>query len=180
MIEAWFTLMSEAMRGSSNAQNAIKMLTGNAVNADYLNRWFGQFMPGLVESNAQSQMFGEWLEEWWKLLGVVPRYRYLEQLERNEDLRRRLEACEKRSAQTLAGSTMNVSDFQEETQKAMGAWGAMMEGVLKTQAQMFQNFLASSKETGETTEETQETEKKPAGPQEQKPKDTKRTTEAEA
>lgn len=160
LIEAWLALMAEAMRGSVKAQEAMKLLTGNIITTDYMHRWLGQFMPGLAESSTQAKFFAEWLEEWWKTLGVVPRYRYLELLERNEELRRKLEACEKRNAQALPFTTpVDISSLQEETQKAIGAWSAMMDGILKAQAEMFRHLLTSGETIAKTAPPAENEEK---------------------
>jgi hypothetical protein len=138
MGEAWFRLMSEAMRGSGYAQEAVRALSSSTTSMHDLSRWMGQFMPAGVGSPAQTELFGEWLEQWWKMMGVVPRYRYLELLERHENLRLRLEECEK--ARKVTGS-MNLQDAQEETRKVMDLWGTMLDGMLKAQSEMMQNFL---------------------------------------
>ncbi|NJN67498.1 MAG: hypothetical protein HC884_12690 [Chloroflexaceae bacterium] len=136
--EAWFRLMSEAMRGSGYAQEAVRALTSSTTSMTDLSRWMTQFLPAGVNTPAQTELFGEWLEQWWKLMGVVPRHRYLELLERHENLRLRLEECEK--ARKVTGS-MNLQDAQEETRKVMDLWGTMLDSMLKTQSEMMQNFF---------------------------------------
>jgi len=153
IIEAWFTLMSEAMRGSSSAQEAMRALTSSSTSTDHMHRWMGQFMPttmGSMSGVAQPELFGEWLEEWWRMMGVVPRHRYLELLERHENLRLRLEECEKTRQER---GLMSMAGTQEETQKAMNMWGSMIDTMLKTQSEMMRNFLPRE-ETPESDEKS--------------------------
>jgi hypothetical protein len=146
MMEAWFNLVSEAMRGSSDAQEAFKALS-SSTSQDEIIRWMGRFMP----SNAvgitppQVEMFSEWVEEWWKMMGVVPRHRYLEVLERNEQLRKRLEEYEK--SRRIPG----MASQQEQSEQVMNMWGSAMENMLKMQAEWMRNFVPSQQEQSETT-----------------------------
>lgn len=140
MLDAWFRLVSEAMGGSSEAQEAFKLLTGASASQDDLMRWMGRFMPAAaaagMAAHPQTEVFGDWVEQWWKVMGVVPRYRYLELLERSEDLRRRLEECEKsRKRVGVAAPTA------EEAQKAISLWGNMMDESLKMQSEWMRRFL---------------------------------------
>ncbi len=156
MIESWFRLMSEAMRGSSEAQEAFRLLTGASTSQDDMMRWMTRFMPaatGMGMGTGQPEMFGEWVEEWWKVMGVVPRHRYLELLERHEDLRRRLEDCEKRTRGSMPNIGMSANP--EEAQKAMNMWGTAMEDMLKMQSQWMQTFFPHQ-EKGETGTEAEE------------------------
>src|SRR5215470_14305131 len=91
--EAWFTLMAEAMRGTKEAQEAFQSLSKGTLDPADLNRWIATFMPGLGSSAAREQPGGpeQWLEDWWRMMGVVPRARYLELLEKYDTLTRRLE-----------------------------------------------------------------------------------------
>jgi hypothetical protein len=93
VMEAWFTLMAEAMKGTKEAQQAFQSLSKATLDPADLNRWMGTFMPGLASSAAPQQAEGpeQWLEDWWRMMGVVPRARYLELLEKYDTLTRRLE-----------------------------------------------------------------------------------------
>ncbi len=140
LLESWLTLMTEAMRGSSSAQEAFRSLTSTAATADNLNRWMLQFMPGAASATAQPELFGEWLEQWWKAMGVVPRHRYLEALERNEHLRMQLETCEKtnRQLQNMSGL---MGPQHEEAQKAMSMWGSAMDDMLRMQSEWMRSLM---------------------------------------
>ncbi len=139
LIEAWFSLMSEAMRGSNDAQEAFKMFSGTSMKADDMSRWMSRFMPTGASANVgQPEMFGEWVEQWWRVMGVVPRQRYLDLLERHESLRLRLEECEKSRKQH---SMLDVSGQQEQAQKALNLWGTTMEDMLKMQADWMRTWF---------------------------------------
>jgi hypothetical protein len=83
------------------------------------------------------------------MMGVVPRYRYLDALERNENLRIRLEECEKsRKMPGLPGMTEQTEEAQKT---AMNLWGSMVEDTLKMQSEWMRNWVpaqAGSEETG--------------------------------
>jgi len=155
MLEAWFRLMTEAMRGSSEAQEAFRLLTGASKTQDDMTRWMTRFMPAAAGmGTGQPEMFGEWVEEWWKVMGVVPRHRYLELLERHEDVRRRLEDCEKRTRSNMP-NIAGMAGNPEEAQKAMNMWGTAMEDMLKMQSQWMQTFFPHQ-EKGEGPPDTEE------------------------
>lgn len=155
LIEAWFSLMSEAMRGSSDAQEAFKMLSGTSMTTDDMSRWMSRFMPtGASMSAGQPEMFGEWVEQWWRAMGVVPRQRYLDLLERNESLRLRLEECEKTRKQH---SMLDVSGQQEQAQKALNLWGTAMEDMLKMQADWMRTWFPKERDATGAQEGAAET-----------------------
>lgn len=143
-MESWFRLVSDAMRGSSEAQNALSMLSGNTMSQDSMMRWMSNFMPAAassIASPAQVEVFGDWVEQWWKTMGVVPRHRYLEALERNELLRTRLDECEK--ARRMPVLSSNVTEQTEHAQKAaMTFWGNMFDETVKMQSEWMKTWAA--------------------------------------
>ncbi len=154
MMEAWFNLMSEAMRGSSDAQQIMKNLSSTTNVSEETLRMMTRFMPpGMMPM--QPEMMNDWLEEWWRMMGVVPRHRYLELLERYELLRSRLEESEKtsRRLQSMLGEKR-----QEEAQKVLDFWGNTLEETLKSQSEWMQMWMP--RQPGNTSE-TQETESSP-------------------
>lgn len=130
-LEAWFTLMAEAVRGTAEAQEAFKALTEASTKPEELQRWQAKFMPpaGAV---VKPEAFEEWLEEWWRMMGVVPRSRYLDLLERHEALRLRLEKAEEtiRSLRAMMGQGQ-----EQEAQKLVNLWETMLQESLKAQAE---------------------------------------------
>lgn len=154
IIDSWFRLMGEAMGGSSEAQDAFKLLTGSSPNQADMLRWMGRFMPAATGMNmSQFEGFEDWIEQWWRVMGVVPRYRYLELLERNEELRRKLEDSEKARKRGLP----NISGQPaEEAQKAMNLWGNMLDETLKLQSDWMRKFVTREGDKEPSEGETRE------------------------
>jgi hypothetical protein len=108
---------------------------------DELLRLMTRFMPaGAVP--VQAEAMNEWLEEYWRMMGVVPRYRYLDLLERYEQLRLRLEENEKASRQL----PMMSAGQPEEAQKVFGLWSSMMEETLKAQQELMKSWTPQNAE----------------------------------
>lgn len=139
-LEAWFTLMAEAARGSAEAQEAFKALAEASANPDELRRWQARFMP-LAGAPAKSEAFEEGLEEWWRMMGVVPRSRYLDLLERYELLRNKLEKAEEtiRTLRAMLGQGQ-----EQEAQRLANLWETMLQESLKTQAEWMRAWAASA------------------------------------
>jgi hypothetical protein len=74
------------------------------------------------------------LEQIWRLLGVVPGYRYEELLQRYDVLRQRVEEAEAGLRQVRR--TMDQQDRQAEAQQALDSWGALLRRTLVAQADL--------------------------------------------
>jgi len=156
MVEAWFRLMNDALRGNSEAQEALKLLTGGSPTPNALLHWTSRFMPASgISGPFHPELFEEWLEQYWKIMGVVPRYRYLELLERNEGLRIRLEKAEKVIQQQRSLTVMNQP---EEAQKVLTLWGNVMEETLRRQGELMQAWLPKDSSEAPGTTEVAQTE----------------------
>jgi len=155
IVEVWFKLMAEAAKGVRDAQEAIQSLA-KVLNPADLNRWLLKFSPNLASPTAyqQAEMFEEWLEEWWRMMGVVPRARYLDLLEKHEALRRQLEKAQ----ETIRGmqEALNHKGQQPYAKNLLNLWNGMLEETLKTQA----DWLKVWKETGQAKEVAGPTDKK--------------------
>lgn len=149
MMEAWFNLMTEAMRGSSDAQQVVRSLSSASLISDDTMRMMMRFMPPGM-SPLPPEVFGEWLEDWWRMMGVVPRHRYLELLERYELLRSRLEESEKttRRLQSMMGEKR-----QEEAKKVLDFWGSTLEETLKAQSEWMRAWMPTPPSQESTSEE---------------------------
>lgn len=150
--EQWLRLMSEAMRGAADAQEAIRALGEMPTTPDQLTRWFGRF--GLGAPSAAPDTFQDWLEESWRMMGVVPRYRYLELLERYELLRQRLEEAEKK-IQKMRTSVLMDKVPEQEAQKVLDLWEGMLQDTLKVQADWMRAWTASSDKKAAPAETSQ-------------------------
>ena len=155
MLEAWFNLMSEAMHGSSDEQHLMKALSGSTNTSEETMRMMMRFMPPGM-GPLQPEAFNEWMEEWWRMMGVVPRHRYLELLERYELLRTRLEESERtsRRLQSMIGEKR-----QEEAQKVLDFWGSSLEETLKAQADWMRAWMPDASKNDDEPAKLHEPEK---------------------
>jgi hypothetical protein len=141
MMEVWLNLMNEAMHGGGEARDVMRSITGTSLTPDQMLRIMTRFMPAGV-GTVQAKAFNESLEEYWRMMGVVPRYRYLDLLERYEQLRLRLEENEKASRQL----PMMSAGQPEEAQKVFGLWSSMMEETLKAQQELMKSWTPQNAE----------------------------------
>ncbi len=123
LAEQWFRLLADAARGTTQAREAMEAFSKVGDPSDF-SRWMTQFMPGAgAPSEAPAAM-----EQWWELMGVVPRARYQKLLEHAERLRAKLEEAEKTIEELrrmVVGGGQN-----EEAARLMKTWeSAMREGV---------------------------------------------------
>ncbi len=149
MMEAWLNLITEAARGSNEAREVIKSITGTSLRPDEVVRMMTHFMPAGV-GPISADTINESLEEYWKMMGVVPRYRYLELLERYEELRIKLE--EKERSMRMQ-PMLDVSPKPEETKKVLDLWGAMLQQTLQAQQEMMQAVAAPLKKQQDSSSE---------------------------
>lgn len=138
IMETWLNLMTEAVRGNSDARETVRALTMSPVRPDEMLRMITRFSPmGGMISGGQAEMVNDWLEEYWKAMGVVPRYRYLELLERYERIRERLEELEANRTQFPATLEKTRS---ESTQRVINTWASLLEETMKTQQEMLRTM----------------------------------------
>ena len=158
-LEAWYILMAEATRGSAEAQEAFQALSKMSGNPDDMNRWMTQFMPGAVSSATRftPDAFEGQLEDWWRLMGVVPRARYLDLLEKCDTLQRKLDKAEEtiESLRKRAGGGSSQPSG-EETKQVLDMWSSMMGETLKTQNEWMKAWTAANSSSDSEEE-------KPAG-----------------
>ena len=89
----------------------------------------------------------EWLETWQKAMGVVPRTRYLELLEKADALERRVRELEETNRQLNA--LLEGREQQEEsTQKMTELWGQMVENSMKSQSAWMEAWAKAEPATG--------------------------------
>jgi hypothetical protein len=143
LMEAWFRLMAEAARGTAEAQEALKSLSRISGPEDFAN-WMARLLP-VASREASLAPADDWLEEWWRMIGFVPRYRYLELLDRCDSLRRKLEEAEATIARLRAMSSVRVANPGEPTHSLMGAWEGMFQEMLKAQAGWAEAWAAQQK-----------------------------------
>lgn len=145
VMEAWLSMMTEAVRGNSDAREAVRSMTMAPMRPDEMLRLMTTFMPPGV-APVQVEMFNDWLEEYWKAMGVVPRYRYLELLERYERARERVEELERhnRTRTQLSSSLERTSN--ENADRVLSMWGKVMEESMKMQQEMLKTWMTVSED----------------------------------
>ena len=153
-MEAWFTLMTEAAKGAQGAQEAFQSLAKVSHPAD-LGRWMRTFMPGLAGPalHQQAQTLEAWLEEWWRIIGVVPRARYLELLEKHDALRRELEKAQK--AIRKLHETLGHKG-EPYAKNILDVWNAMLDETLKVQAEWIRVWKGTGERNAEFTGQADE------------------------
>ena len=80
-MEAWFTLMAEAAKQSGPAQDMLNVFMKTSPYPNDLSQMMTRFMSPSGMLN-QPDNIGEMYEEWFRLMGFVPRSRYVELLDR--------------------------------------------------------------------------------------------------
>jgi hypothetical protein len=147
LLEAWHRMMAEAMRGAGDAQNVVKAFAEAKNPAEWFARWMQQQdLPGAPqqltgggEGLKPEEMSDEWLEQWYRAMGVVPRGRYLELLERYDMLRRELEKARERieRLEKKHGTTASERTADE----MMDVWKSSLDDTLRAQRDWMQSFL---------------------------------------
>ncbi|MDM8531309.1 hypothetical protein QUF63_09055 [Anaerolineales bacterium HSG25] len=151
VMEAWFTIMAETAKGTTQSQELFKLFPQATAKSDEFNEWITRFMsPGAM---THPNDFGAGYEEWCRMMGLVPRSRYLELLERYEIVRNRLEEAEEkiRSLQSLLG----VKGQEEEAKKVLDLWGTTLEKTLQAQADWMKAWGTTEKETTKDSTDTE-------------------------
>ncbi len=138
VVSTWFAMMAEAMRGATGAQEAM-VAFAQARTPEDVAEWVARYVPGATADPAR---VADMPETWWRLTGFVPRIRYLEQLERNEMLRQRLDEAETTIARLRAqlGATGQAA---AQVQDAASAWQGMFAEMLKAQNEWLHAWNAS-------------------------------------
>jgi hypothetical protein len=144
--EAWFRLLSDAARGTRAAQTTIRSFAEGRLTPQTVARQIARFLPAGVSPPA-AETLQQWTEELWATIGVVPRYRYLELLERYEALRGRLEEAEVtiRRLKRLLGE----SGHEGDAQKLLDLWANAVGETLRSQADWMRTWIGAGGE-GET------------------------------
>lgn len=142
LTEVWLRLMGDAMRGTADAQEAVRTLSEAPTNPDKLTRWMTRFMPSIA-GNSRPEALGDVIEDTWRMMGVVPRYRYLELLERHEMLRNRLEQAE-REISKLRKTAFATDVPKQEAQKVLDMWEGMLQETLKMQSDWMRTWASTA------------------------------------
>jgi hypothetical protein len=138
LAEAWFRLLAEAARGTRAAQGTLRGLADGQLTPDKLAERIARWLPaGIAPPSAEK--LSRWSEEMWATIGVVPRRRYVELLERYEALRARLEEAEVtiRRLQRL----LSEKGHEGDAQKLLDLWSNAVGETLKSQAEWMRGLI---------------------------------------
>lgn len=138
-MEAWFTLMAEAMRGTQQAQQAFDAYAQMSGTPEEWRQWMSLYMPLAAAPPTSPEAMDRWVEEWQRMMGVVPRQRYLDLLASHDELQHRLQKAE----ETIAGlrALLTGKDVQEDAaHQVVDIWTKMLDDTLKTQAEWMQRW----------------------------------------
>jgi hypothetical protein len=132
---AWVQLMAQAMQGAQEAQKALTIMVQSPELMANFQKWLAIFAPGIEMPIpvSQPELMTEWLETWQKAMGVVPRTRYLELLEKADALERRVRELEETNRQFRA-MLLGSNQQEDVSQTVAEFWGQMVENGIKTQA----------------------------------------------
>ena len=148
--EAWFRLLAEAVRGTRAAQATIRSLADGNLTPDKLARQNAEGVGAcLLEATtgASREALTQWTEELWSTIGVVPRSRYVELLERYEALRARLEEAEVtiRRLKRL----LSEKGHEGDAEKLLDIWSTAVGETLKSQADWMRTWIGGQGNTGQ-------------------------------
>ncbi|MBE0616523.1 MAG: hypothetical protein IH608_01165 [Proteobacteria bacterium] len=133
LVEAWLRLTADALRGTGDTRKALEALGANPLTPEGLAGWARAWMPKEVSTAPDPGELQELIQGYWKALGVVPRQRHLELLERYEELKARLEETEStvKNLRELLGS----KGREREAEGVLGEWEDLTQKALKAQAE---------------------------------------------
>jgi hypothetical protein len=140
-LEIWLRLAADALKGGDQAQKAMEALAKNPLSADAVAQWWAAWMPKTAGGTEpeEARQFQQLVEDSWKAMGVVPRHRYLELLEKYEQLKARLEEAEHtvRNLRELLGA----KGREKEARGVLDSWEEMTKKALETQEEWVRTFV---------------------------------------
>lgn len=136
VVEMWLRMTADAVRGADEAQKALKSLSRGPLSTEFLEEWMQAWMPaaassGREEAREGARELGELVEEWWKAAGVVPRYQYLEVLERYQEVKAKLEEAEQTIGQLRR--LLQERGHEEEAARVLDTWERVTREALRVQ-----------------------------------------------
>ena len=144
--EALFRLLADAFKGVAAARDALRALAEMPKRPEEFYEWIQTHAPNLGDL-VRSEVFGEQYDEWLRLVGFVPRSRYLELLERYEILHSKMEEAEKTRQQVQ--SKLDPSHVASELLNVMGT---TLEKTLQSQKQWIDLILGDNETRSQGSE----------------------------
>ncbi|GAB4260361.1 MAG: hypothetical protein Kow0092_09160 [Deferrisomatales bacterium] len=140
LIEAWLRLTAEAFKGAEEARKALGALAQTSPKPEDLSRWLAPWLPAPPQREAPKPSdLQEVMEQWWKTMGVVPRYRYVELLRKYEELKGRLEAAEE-TVKNLR-EVLSQQGREGEARGILDRWEASTRQALESQAELARSWM---------------------------------------
>lgn len=138
--EGFFRLLADAARGTRAAQTAVRSLVEGRVSAEGVVRQLAGVLPAGVKPPTPATI-QKWTEDVWTTVGVVPRSRYVELLERYEALRARLEEAEVtiRRLRRL----LDESGSPDDARKILDLWSNAVGETLRSQAEWMRTLIGA-------------------------------------
>jgi hypothetical protein len=143
LMEAWFNLMAEAMKGSHETKNMFQSLSEMSGKTEEMGQWARKFMPMALNFSGKPDVFEDWLEESWQIMGVVPRARYLDLLEKNDNLQRKLEKAEA-TIERLKNKLNEGKKSGDDSTETVEFWNSMVEDALRAQTEWMRSWTSAS------------------------------------
>ncbi len=148
MLEMWLRMSADAVRGTDQAQRAVKSLGEGPLSPAALSSWLSMWMPDAATTRGGgTDPVGELrqiVEQWWSLLGVVPLHQYQELRDRHEELKRRLEEAE--TTITRLRTTLAVKGYEEEARGLLDSWEQITHQTLAAQAEWAAQWMGGPAE----------------------------------
>lgn len=147
LIEAWYRFLAEAARETSNVEAFFDSYAKGQQPAEWVARWMKQHGDADAPPKPE-EVPDEWLNQWYKMMGVVPRARYLKLLERHEKLRQDLEAARKKIEQL--GGSFESTEQQAAAEQIMNLWTDTLDKTVEAQSEWMRAFTEASSEEAES------------------------------
>jgi hypothetical protein len=136
LVKAWERLI-KLTRGSADVVEVLLPIAAG-LTRDELVRLLGR-AAGWREGSPLDA-----IEQLWKVLGVVPRYRHEELLRRYDVLRERVEEAEAGIRELRR--TLSQQDRQAEARQSLDSWGALVRRTLAAQAELVRSVAGLASE----------------------------------
>lgn len=134
--------MADAMRGSKEAAETFAELIKRPTNYDELVAWIRRFVP-MGGNPLRPELLGQQIEDTARVLGFVPRSRYVDLLEQNEILKNKLADAEKTISrlQVMVGTAGN----EGTAKKLLDGLTATVDNTLRIQADLVRSIADAFK-----------------------------------
>lgn len=144
LAELWLRMTADALQGAEGARGALGALGQHPMSPTALEAWMKLWLPEVRQAGgevptAQVADFHRLLEDWWRLLGVVPQYRYDELDRRYGELKRRLEDAE-RTVVRLRRALAREGG-QAEAREMLDTWEDLTQQTLAAQTEWTRRWL---------------------------------------